>query len=61
MVGYRRHVPRGTLEDDRFFTEGDAMTPKVRSRLGRGLSSLISVSVEPQSEAPIEPPSLGVV
>jgi ParB family chromosome partitioning protein len=60
MVGYRRHVPRGTLDDNRFFTEGDTMTPKVRSRLGRGLSSLISVSVEQPNDAPVETQSLAV-
>jgi ParB family transcriptional regulator, chromosome partitioning protein len=34
--------------------EGDAMTPKVRSRLGRGLSSLISVSTDTFVDPPID-------
>jgi ParB family chromosome partitioning protein len=34
------------------------MTPKVKSRLGRGLSSLISVSVDPSSEPAFDIPSI---
>jgi ParB family transcriptional regulator, chromosome partitioning protein len=38
--------------------EGDTMTPKVRSRLGRGLSSLISVSTEDLPDSLVDVPEV---